>query len=51
MTPGWIWCEDREVVGVASDGVIVRLGNVDDSGWPDWQTMRYLKAHPTPEEW
>jgi len=44
---GWIWYDTvtREVVGVASDGKEVSLGHDCESA------LRYLAAHPTPEDW
>lgn len=47
MEPGWIWCEDGAIVGIAADGVIVQLGDIDHCD----SLLSYLAAHPTPEDW
>jgi hypothetical protein len=42
---GWIWYEDGEVIGVASDGIEVVLG------WDIASALRYLMDFPCPEQW
>jgi hypothetical protein len=55
-TPGTIYAEGITVLGVASDGETVILGNTKlglHNGWLaiDDATLSYLATHPTPEDW
>lgn len=64
LTPGTVYGNGTEVIGVAADGMHVTLGNVQrtvvrdgakfrDVGWVAFTpgTLRYLAACPTPDMW
>lgn len=44
---GTVYAEGFDFVGVAHDGVKVRLGSLFSKVW----TERYLRDHPTPKDW
>jgi hypothetical protein len=44
---GLVWVENGEYVGRAADGAIVSVGSIHD----EVGTERYLRAHPSPEQW
>lgn len=56
MEPGWIYGDYHHVMGVASDGQHVILGNTcigRRGGWLgiDVNTLNYLAVYPNPEQW
>ena len=51
IVQGHIALKGTDIVGMASDGVVVTLGSTDDFLGGVEQVEIYLREHPTPADW